>query len=69
MSAFKANSLIRLSQLKKSHPDFPVSVSTLRRWRREGRYPQVFKCLGNGIFIDPDQFVSMARAGELAMDK
>ena len=33
-----------------------ITLSTLRDWRRKGKYPRIFIKIGGRIFVDIDQF-------------
>jgi hypothetical protein len=46
-----AANLVRLSKAG-NHPQIPLAVSTLYKWRHLQKFPQLFVELGGAVFID-----------------
>jgi predicted site-specific integrase-resolvase len=39
----------------------PIAEKTLRNWRCQGRYPQIFIKIGGKVFLDVSEFKSILR--------
>jgi hypothetical protein len=61
--------LVRLSKIKKTHPDFPFEPSTLYKMRVQGRFPNLFIKLGGAVFVDLtalEKIIEAGRRGKVA---
>lgn len=52
--------IVRIKDIKKVYPDFPVSSNTLLLWRRKGINSTIFVKIGGMLFVDTDAFYKMA---------
>ena len=52
-------------------PDYiPIAEKTLRNWRSQGKYPQIFVKLGGKVFVDIQEFEKiLVRQKEDAIEK
>ena len=48
-SSFRLKSIITLSDVPKQ---IPIAEKTIRNWRYNGKYPQIFIKLGGKVFVD-----------------
>ena len=56
--------LLRVSKI--SEQDFPISPSTLYKWRHTNKYPELFIKLGGFLFIDLSELDRLCQTNRLS---
>ena len=56
--------LIRVSKINKQ--SFPISTSTLYKWRHTNKYPELFIKLGGFLFIDLSELDRLCQTNRLS---
>jgi len=51
-----------LIHIKKAPAHIPFAEKTLRNWRSEGRYLQMFVKIGGKVFVDLDEYEKIIQA-------
>lgn len=62
----KRHRYVRITELHEIYPEFPIAQKTLYQWRHIGRFPEIFRKIGNTLCVDLVSFEAMVEKNHAA---